>query len=149
MTFKEKIYEIYCGIIEDKIRLLQNALAELKESSSNETKSTAGDKYETALAMLHLEQENTHQQLNEALKQKALLGTIVPNTSSSKIGNGSLVKTNKGYFFLCVALGKITVEEKTIIALSAHSPLGQKMTGLGVDDSVEMNDVHYKIESIA
>jgi hypothetical protein len=43
--------------------MLQQVLADLKESGANETKSTAGDKHETALAMLQIEQANTRGQL--------------------------------------------------------------------------------------
>ena len=59
MTLKQKIYNHYLGVINDKIKLLQQVLADLKESSSNETKSTAGDKHETTLAMLQIEQAPT------------------------------------------------------------------------------------------
>lgn len=148
MTFKEKIYESFLRVVEDRIQLFQNNMYELKESSSNETKSTAGDKYETALAMLHIEQENINQQLQEALKQKALLSKIDPHVSTSKIINGSLIKTNKGHFFLSLALGKITVDNTTVIALSPHSPLGQKLIGLKENDTTEMNGTRYIVESV-
>jgi hypothetical protein len=148
MTFKEKIYESYLRILEDKIQLFQNTLNELRESSSSETKSTAGDKYETALAMLHIEQENVNQQLKEVFRQKLLFRKIDPHISTSKIINGSLIKTNKGHFFLSIALGKIIVDGNTVIALSPNSPLGQKLIGLEVNDSAEMNGMRYIIESI-
>ena len=148
MTFKEKIYKSYLRILEDKIQLFQNILNELRESSSNETKSTAGDKYETALAMLHIEQENTNQQLKEAVKQKVLFSKIDPAASTAKIINGSLIKTNRGYFFLSIALGKTVVDDITVIALSPHSPLGQKLMGLKVSDATGINGMEYLIETV-
>ena len=149
MTLKEKIYEAYLRMIDDKILFFQKALAGLRESGSNETKSTAGDKYETALAMLHIEQENTNRQLKEVLKQKLLFSKIDPAISTSTIINGSLIKTNKGYLFLSVALGKNNVGGINVIALSPDSPLGQKIIGLKVNDKVEINGIQYIIESIA
>ncbi len=149
MTLKEKIYEAYLRMIDDKIHFFQKALAGLRESGSNETKSTAGDKYETALAMLHIEQENTNRQLKEVLKQKLLFSKIDPSISTSKIINGSLIKTNKGYLFLSVALGKNNVGGINVIALSPDSPLGQKIMGLKVNDKAEINGIQYIIESIA
>jgi hypothetical protein len=98
--------------------------------------------------MLHIEQENTNQQLKEALKQKILFSKIDPHVSTSKIINGSLIKTNKGHFFLSIALGKIIVDSTTVIALSPHSPLGQKLMGLKANDAAEMNGTRYIIESI-
>ncbi len=148
MTLKEKIFEAYSGLIDDKIQLFLQTLKDLRESVSNETKNTAGDKYETALAMLHIEQENTGQQLNEALKQKSLFGKIDPSVNTSKIINGSLVKTNKGYFFMSVALGKTIVDGNTVIALSPHSPLGQKIMGLKAKDTAAINGSQFIIESV-
>ena len=48
MKLKQKIYNHYLQVIHDKVAMLQNILTDLKESGSNETKSTAGDKHETA-----------------------------------------------------------------------------------------------------
>jgi hypothetical protein len=148
MTFKEKVYESYLKLIENKIQLFQNTLKELRESGSNETKSTAGDKYETALAMLHIEQENVSRQLNEILKQKVLFSQIDPIVSASKIANGSLIKTNKGYFFMSIALGKTNVDGIIVMALSPYSPLGQKLMELKVNDAAEINGTRYTIENI-
>ena len=98
---------------------MQVILNELNDSAKNETKSTAGDKHETALAMLQIEQENTRNKL-----------------------------TNHGYLFLSIALGKITVEHQQIIALSPQSPLGLKLVGAKINDEIELNNLKYVIESI-
>ncbi len=149
MTLKQKIYSHYSQVVNDKISLLQTVLADLKESGANETKSTAGDKHETALAMLQIEQANIGGQLSEALNQKAAFEKINHAVISSVIVKGSLVKTNKGHFFMSIALGKATLEGIGITALSPQSPLGVKMMGLRVGDSAEINNNLYEIESIA
>ena len=128
--------------------MLQKVLDDLKESGSNETKSTAGDKHETALAMLQIEQANTRAQLQEVLNQQASLEKINPDLSADIILNGSLIKTNKGYLFMSVALGKALVDDVTVIALSPQSPLGQKLMGLKTGESALMNLTEYVIEFI-
>jgi transcription elongation GreA/GreB family factor len=148
MTLKQKIYNHYLQVINDKVHLLQKILADLKESGSNETKSTAGDKHETALAMLQIEQANTRAQLQEVINQKDVLEKINPAVTAIKIVNGSLVKTNKGYFFLSVALGKVVVDTTAVIALSPQSPLGAKLMGLTIGDIAEVNGNKYAVESI-
>jgi transcription elongation GreA/GreB family factor len=148
MTLKQKIYDHYLQVINDKVFLLQQVLADLKESGANETKSTAGDKHETALAMLQIEQANTRGQLKEVIAQKDALQKINPAATVMKIVNGSLIKTSKGYLFLSVALGKAVVEGNTVIALSPQSPLGAKLVGLGVGEFAEVNKTKYTIESI-
>jgi hypothetical protein len=148
MTRKQKIYNHYLQIVNDKISLLQKVLADLKESGANETKSTAGDKHETALAMLQIEQANIRGQLAEALTQKAALEKISPLVITETIANGSLIKTDKGYLFMCIALGKAVIEGITVTTLSSQSPLGVKMMGLRVGDSAEINNNTYFIKSI-
>lgn len=128
--------------------MLQNVLNDLKESGSNETKSTAGDKHETALAMLQIEQANVRGQLQEALTKKSALEKINPNVSAPVITNGSLIKTNRGYLWMSVALGKVEMENITVIALSPQSPLGQKLMGLKTGVAVAINNIEYVIESI-
>ncbi len=148
MHLKQKIYNHCLTLIHDKAAMLQQVLADLKESGSNETKSTAGDKHETALAMLQIEQANTRGQLQEVLAQKTALEKIDPTISATMIVNGSLVKTNRGYLFISIAAGKITIDGIHVISLSPQSPLGQKLMGLKVDDSAEINNTEYLIESI-
>jgi transcription elongation GreA/GreB family factor len=148
MTFKEAVYNHCVKLVNDKIGLLQQTLIDLRESASNETKSTAGDKHETALAMLQIEQENTNKQLENVRAQRSVIERIVPVSHPTQVANGSLVKTNKGYLFISIALGKMIVDSIAVIALSPQSPLGLKLSGLKVNDSIEMNGVKYVIENI-
>ena len=147
-AFKINVYNRFFQMVLDKIAMLQQSLLDLKESSSNETKSTAGDKHETALAMLQIDQEKTSLQLKDALVQKALFEKIDPAISTPRVTNGSLVKTNKGYFFISVAIGKTTVDGETVIALSPGSPLGNALMGLDRNDTTSVNGNLYQIEDI-
>ncbi|MDZ4810590.1 MAG: hypothetical protein SGI96_20310 [Bacteroidota bacterium] len=148
MTLKQKIYIHYLQAINDKIAGLQKILADLKESGANETKSTAGDKHETALAMLQIEQANVREQLKEAQQQQAVLKKINPELSPAIIVPGSLVKTNNGYLFLSIAGGKAIIEGLMVMALSPQSPLGQKLLQASKEGSVTINTTTYTIESV-
>lgn len=148
MTLKEKIYAHYLDVVNEKVNRLQQVLADLKESGANETKSTAGDKHETALAMLQIEQEQLRKQLKEAVEQKALLEKISPAVSGIQVANGSLVRTDKGTFFICAAFGKALVDGVTVVGISPQSPLGNRLMRLIVKDTVEINNNRYLIERI-
>ena len=148
MHIKQQIHSHYIDVINSKILMLQQTLADLKESGSNETKSTAGDKHETALAMLQIEQANTRGQLQEALEQRSVLVTINPYIITKKVLPGSYVKTNKGNFYISVALGKLIIDGETVTAISPQSPLGAKLMGRCVHDTVTINTHTYLVESI-
>jgi len=148
MSFKQAIHAYCIHLLNEKISALQHNIKELTESAANESKSTAGDKHETALAMLQLEQESVNRQLKTVLDQKVVVESIDPSVKNVRVTNGSLVKTNKGYLFLSVALGKIIVNDMQVIILSPQSPLGKNLVGLKRDDKVEVNGVGYAIEAI-
>ncbi len=148
MTFKEKVHTHFMQVINKKIEHLQQILTDLKESGSNETKSTAGDKHETALAMLQIEQANTRAQLKEIQEQKAVLEKINPLLTPAAVVNGSLIKTNKGYLFLSVALGKALVDGIKVTALSAHSPLGMQLLHKQTTQAVTVNGNQYIVEAL-
>jgi hypothetical protein len=61
---------------------------------------------------------------------------------------GSLVKANGIYLYLSVALPKISIEGTNVIALSPQSPLGNKLMGMKVSHTFEINTTKYIIEEI-
>jgi hypothetical protein len=148
MQLKEKIHTACLTLVAEKIQALQNTLQELGEGAISDGKSSAGDKHETARAMMQLEQEKISKQLDELLLQKTALQKIDAILKSAQITRGSLVKTNKGYLFLSVPLGKLTVDSIDIIVLSPQSPLGLKLMGLQAKSSVEINKVIYVVKEV-
>jgi hypothetical protein len=143
---KQKVHAYYLQQVDDKIDAFRDMIAALTEGAANDAKGSAGDKHETALSMMHLEQEKLNHKLAEFMQQRAVLEKIGIAGTSSKIALGSLIKANNMYLFLSQALPKITVEGKTIIALSPQSPLGAKLIGMQKGDSFEINGTVYLIE---
>lgn len=148
LPFKEHVYQYCLSTVEAHITRLQQQLDELKESMDSETKSTAGDKYETGRAMLHIEQDNVRRQLAETLQQKAGLQVLDITHSHTHISAGALVKTNKGYLFIATGLGKVMVDDVPVFVISLSSPLGQKINGLKKGESAEINGSTYTIEEV-
>lgn len=123
-------------------------ISALTEDSKNDAKGSAGDKHETALSMMHIEQEKLNRKLSEYLEQKAVLDKIDPTKLSQKIALGSLVQANGILLFISSALPKITIDGKTVLALSPQSPLGSKLMGNEVGFSFEVNGTTYNIEQV-
>jgi hypothetical protein len=120
----------------------------LTEDSKNDAKGSAGDKHETALSMMHIEQEKLNYKLSEVLAQKDALDKIDPLKITEIIVLGSLVKANGIYLYLSVALPKISVDGINVIALSPQSPLGSKLMGNPIGFTFEINGTTYCIESV-
>lgn len=148
MTFKQKIHQHCLQLVQDKIDVFKDMILALTEDSKNDAKGSAGDKHETALSMMHIEQEKLNHKLKEFLNQKAVLDKIDSTINNSKIVLGSLVKANGIYLYLSAALPKISVDGKNVIALSPQSPLGNKLIGNEVGFAFEINSTKYLIEEI-
>ena len=142
---KKKIIDTCFQILSERIDSLRQQLHELVEGAKNDSKSTAGDKHETARAMMQIEQEKLSNQLNLLLQQEQALKRLDPNVKSEVIVNGSLVKTDRGMIFIGVALGKIKVEGADVMCLTMQSPLGLKMNGKRSEEKVEMNGIIYHL----
>lgn len=148
MTFKQKIYQQYSQLVQDRIDVFKDMIIALTEDSKNDAKGSAGDKHETALSMMHIEQEKLTTKLKEVLAQKAVLDKMNPEIASEIISLGSLVKANGIYLYLSLALPKINVDGINVIALSPQSPLGSHLMGNKVGFTFEINGTKYLIESI-
>lgn len=149
MTFKQKIYEYYLQLVQDRIDVFRDMIVALTEDSKNDAKGSAGDKHETALSMMHIEQEKLNNKLREVVVQKAILDKIDPSKIAGTIIVGSLVKANGIYLYLSLALPKINIDGINVIALSPQSPLGNKLMGNVVGFTFEINTTKYLIEEIA
>ncbi len=148
MTFKQKIHTHYLQLVQDRIDVFKDMIVALTEDSKNDAKGSAGDKHETALSMMHIEQEKLNRKLREVLDQKAVLDKIDAQTIAENIIVGSLVKANGIYLYLSVALPKISIEGVNVIALSPQSPLGNKLMGNAIGFSFEINGTKYLVETI-
>ncbi|CAM3353424.1 Transcription elongation factor [Flavobacterium longum] len=148
MELKEEILLRYRQLVQDKIDVFRDMISGLADDAQNDAKGSAGDKHETALSMMHLEQEKLTQKLRENLDMKAVLDKLEPHPTT-KIALGSLVKANNTYLYLCAALPKITVDGKSIIALSPQSPLGQQLLGQSPGFCFQIMGTEYVVEAVS
>lgn len=148
LTLKQKIHAHYTQQIQDKEDAFRDMIAALTEDSKNDAKGSAGDKHETALSMMHIEQEKLNRKLAEILEQKAVLSKINPDADSGKVALGSLVEVNQLLLFVSAALPKISVDGLTIIAVSPQSPLGSQLMGNTTGFVFEINVTRYEIGAI-
>jgi transcription elongation GreA/GreB family factor len=145
---KKQILQQHQLLLQDKIDVFRDMISGLTEDAQNDAKGSAGDKHETALSMMHIEQEKLNHKLKEILDQKAVLDKIDASSNHTKIALGSLVQANGMLLFISAALPKITIEDKTIIAVSPQSPLGSKLMGNEVGFEFEINTTKFKIEAV-
>ncbi|NHM02192.1 GreA/GreB family elongation factor [Flavobacterium difficile] len=147
-NFKQKIFSQYQTLLQDKIDIYQDLIHSLTNDAQNDAKSSAGDKHETTLSKLHIEQEKIANKLKEALEQQAILTKLDIDKVSDQVILGSLVKTNHLTVFVGTALPKITVDNQVVFAISPQSPLGMQLMHKTINSEFPVNNVTYKILEI-
>ena len=88
MTFKQQIYQQHILLIQDKIDVFRDMIMGLAIDAQNDAKGSAGDKHETALSMMHIEQEK----LNYKFSRKDLMQLADIQLSKSAYSNGRFIK---------------------------------------------------------
>ena len=147
-SLKTQLYSFCLHFVAQRIETAQNAIAIAQASANEETKSSAGDKYETGRAMAQLEIEKNSAQLAEAMKLKTALSQINPEQTTSVIQVGSLVLTTNGNFYLSISAGQSKIEDKIYFAISPASPIGSKLLGLKANDQFSFNNKTYQITEV-
>lgn len=136
---KIAVYNESLKILNEKVELLLIEMDETNSSLSTASKSSVGDKHETARAMIQLEQERLSKQITQSKHLLEMLLAIDPAKKTDQIASGSLVKTNRGYFFLSVGLGKIVLNKEEVFCLSPLTPMGQLLLGKRKGDAFKLN----------
>ena len=147
-NFKQKILFHYQIVLQDKIDIYQDLIQSLTEDAQNDAKSSAGDKHETTLSKLHIEQEKIAHKLKEAIEQQAILSKLDIEQISNKAILGSVVVTNHLTVFISTALPKIIIDNQVVFAISPKSPIGIQLMHKPVQAEFLVNQVKYKILEI-
>ena len=134
--------------LEQKIQDTSNAITSLKESRDSDTKSSAGDKHETSRAKIQTEIDQLSKQFNHVQRQKNNLSAININQSHNMVDVGSLVKTDKGYFFISIGWGRIQIQDENYFAISIASPIGKLFKDKKKGDSIQFRNMSYDILSV-
>lgn len=131
--------------------ILENTLEEArreyhlaKESRDSDTKSSAGDKFETGREMMQREMDKLSALVDNTLNSIAKLDRLADLPNSVVISEGSLVETDQETYFISIGYGKLD----SIYAISIESPLGLELKGKRVGDRIEMRGQNITIKSI-
>ncbi len=132
-----------------KIEDISSAVASLTESRDANMKTSAGDKHETSRAKIQIEIDQLSRQLNHVQWQKNNLSAIDTHFTHNVADVGSLVKTDKGYFFISIGWGRIQIQDGIYFVISIASPIGRLLQNKKKGDIVQFRNTTYDILSIS
>ncbi|MFD2936850.1 3-oxoacyl-ACP synthase [Spirosoma flavum] len=146
---KSALFTLCETYVQQRITTARQAMEAAQESANEESKSSAGDKYETGRAMAQLERDRHAQLLAEAKKLEQELTRLNIDKTYEIIQPGSLVTTNRGSFFISISAGKLALDGSDYFAISAASPIGTLLGGHRAGNSVTFNKVTYQVLEVA
>jgi transcription elongation GreA/GreB family factor len=114
-----------------------------KESRDSDTKSSAGDKFETGREMMQREMDKLSALIDTTENSLKKLQSL-PAAPAAIVCEGSLVETDQENYFISIGFGKID----DVYAISVESPLGALLKGKKIGESVEMRGKKITIKYI-
>jgi transcription elongation GreA/GreB family factor len=141
---KSQIQANLRSILENTLEEARREYVLAKESRDSDTKSSAGDKFETGREMMQREMDKLSALIDNTLNSIAKLDRLVDLPASAIISEGSLVETDQDTYFISIGYGKLD----SIFAISIESPLGLELKGKRVGDRIEMRGRNITIKQI-
>ena len=129
LTLKQQLISACENYVETRISKALLGIKDLDEALKMESKSSAGDKYETGRAMINLEFDKVLLQLKQYKGLKKTLAFAGQNPNLGIIGLGSVVKTSTANYFISIPAGEILLENKKFYTIGINSPIAQALLG--------------------
>ncbi|MDK2978571.1 MAG: hypothetical protein PWP52_1285 [Bacteroidales bacterium] len=87
-------------------------------------------------------------QMEKFLEDLKLVKMVDPERISDKVEFGAVIITDKQKMFVSAALGKITVDNESVYAISTQVPVYNAMKGLKIGDTFTINNNSFTIKDV-
>ena len=141
---KSEIHLKLRSILEKSLEEARREYILAKESRDSDTKSSAGDKFETGREMMQREMDKLSALVDNTLNSIAKLDRLTDLPAAAVISEGSLVITDQETYYISIGYGKLD----SVYAISIESPLGVELKGKRVGECIEMRGRKITIKSI-
>ncbi len=145
---RKQVKEEVLTQLQKQIVNINEQITSLTEDAQNDAKSSAGDKHETGLAMMHLEQEKLSAKLRDLLQFETIVLKLPEEKQTDKVTLGSIVKTSKGIFYVSIAIPALKFQNQTVVCISPSAPLMKLLLNKTSGEEITFNSITYKILEI-
>jgi hypothetical protein len=121
-----------------KLSYLNTSLNQAIDSRNSDTKSSAGDKFETSREMAQIE---IHKIETEILKTQQFITDLASKASQ-------LIITDKGAFLISIPFGKVMVNTTEVFCISNSAPITKQLVNTEISANFEYRGVTYNILDI-
>ncbi|MHA8059467.1 3-oxoacyl-ACP synthase [Aquirufa nivalisilvae] len=145
---KSQLYQEIVLRLEQNIQEAQLAYVQAKESRDSDTKSSAGDKYETGREMMQREMDKCSALIDQNRHSMQIIQHVPIHRTYESIDKGALIVTDRGSYYMLVGLGKISLEQKDYFAISPESPIGSLFLGKKVGEYILLREQKITVQGI-
>ena len=121
-----------------KLSYLTTNLKQSIDSRNSDTKSSAGDKFETSREMAQIEIQKIE---TEILKTQQFISDLASKASQ-------LIITDKGAFLISIPFGKVMVNTTEVFCISNSAPITKQLVNTEISANFEYRGVTYNILDI-
>lgn len=145
---KEKLYILCHDYIANRVSVIKQNVAEAQEAAGEDTKSSAGDKFEVGREMMQQEIELNLSRLGEMYKLQIALENVTPTIKNQLVAPGALVYTTNGVYYISIGAGKLLLDGTTYYAISPEAPIAIQMMGKKTGEAFELNGKIITVEKV-
>ena len=147
IEFKKRVLDLCLQMLRERIQNAEKAMNEAQLAANGEEKSSAGDKYETSRAMGHRDRDMYARQFVEA-KNELLKVEKLNLEPLGFVKTGSIMEANDMLYFVATGIGKVEIDQKTVMVISKESPIAAAMMGKKLKDSFQFNGKTWTITEL-
>src|SRR5690606_10753795 len=147
ISIKKELLSHCLKQIEGRLDEITLAIRQAQEAIESETKSSAGDKYETSREMIQQDLNRYHTQLLQTKKDWVVLQKIETDIKK-KVERGALIVTEKITYYMAVSLGQQRIKGINFMVISPSSPIGKLFLGCAVGDHIFFNGAKQTITAV-
>ena len=118
-----------------KLSYLTTNLKQAIDSRNSDTKSSAGDKFETSREMAQIEIQKIETEIS---KTQQFFTDLASKASQ-------LIITDKGAFLISIPFGKLILNNEKIFCISRNAPITKHLINTKKNDYFFYNDMRYNI----
>lgn len=145
---REAILEACFAYVHNKIAEVTLAMESAGTSLQEDTKSSAGDKYETGREMIQQDLNRFQQQISLAQEDLHTLQRIKQTEPSATVSLGTVLKTDKhNWYFIAISIGRLQAYPDLFV-ISPVSPIGKLLLGKRKGDKINFNNESFMIDCV-
>jgi transcription elongation GreA/GreB family factor len=148
INYKLRLREKCISLIQSRMNGLQASMSNAQSAANEETKSSAGDKYETSRAMGQLEKDMFARQLSQTASEMAAAMSVDCSSICDSIQPGAIVICSSVKIFIFTGIGKLEFENESLIIISPNAPLAQLLFTKTLGDKIVFNQKEIQLLAV-